>query len=241
MLAIKHLFKVYRKTTILHDINVSLYRGEIAVFLGKSGVGKSTLLRIIAGIEQADRGSCTLDMQPINTKVVHHSPQVGMVFQHFNLFEHMNVLRNITLALELVQKKSKTNAQQIALALLESFGLVEKAYAMPGQLSGGQKQRVAIARAIALKPSVLCLDEPTSALDPESGKMTIKILQELAQKQYTIAIASHDPRLLDQLDCTIHLMYKGAIIESASSTLFKKEPDNYPCIRDFIYGATATQ
>ena len=236
MLILKNIYKTYRSHTILYNINVSVYRGEIALFLGKSGVGKSTLLRVISGLETPDRGSCTFDMKEIKSESLIKNQIAGMVFQHFNLFEHMNVIENITIALEYVQKKSRPEAMRIGLDLLDSLSLADKAYAMPYELSGGQKQRVAIARAIALNPSVLCLDEPTSALDPQLSRQTAHIIQNLAYKQYTIAIASHDASLIEYLDCTIHLMYNSSIIESASSIAFKKKPDHYPCIRDFING-----
>jgi polar amino acid transport system ATP-binding protein len=236
MFVIKHLNKRYHDRVILQDISVTVERGEVALFLGESGVGKSTLLRILSGLETADNGTFLIDMQEVEHSFLLKNHKVGMLFQQFNLFEHLSVIQNITCALERVQNKSATQASTIALELLNQFGLADKKDQFPAQLSGGQKQRVALVRALALKPDIICLDEPTSALDPQLSKQIAQTIQKLAMQQYMICIASHDPRLIEAIDCTIYLMRDGKIVQSASSSQFKKHPEQFLLIKQFIQG-----
>lgn len=236
MLSINKLYKKFHQKIILEDISVTVLQGEIALLLGESGVGKSTLLRILCGLEHADGGTITLDGLQVDLDSLHFHHKVGMVFQQFNLFEHLSVLTNITIALEKVKGKSKSQAHDTAIALLSQFGLLEQQHKVPAQLSGGQKQRVALVRALALKPDIMCFDEPTSALDPQLFKHVVQAIEKLALQQYIIFIASHDPRLIESLDCTIYLMEKGQIIESARSKEFKKYGNHFPLIKRFIEG-----
>ncbi len=231
MLKIKNLTKAYNSKNILDNISINIENKEIALFLGSSGVGKSTLLRILNDLETFDSGSILLDDVALEKN---HS--VGMVFQQFNLFENMSVLRNITFVLETSAKIDPLESKKIALELLEKYGLADKAQLMTQKLSGGQKQRLAIARSLALKPKVICFDEPTSALDPLLTSFVAKNIQELANTGYIVPIATHDTALIDKLNCTIHLMQEGKIIESAKSEDFKSDKNKFPLIKQFIEG-----
>jgi ABC-type polar amino acid transport system ATPase subunit len=236
MLKIKNLSKKIRHKPIIQDLSLEVERGQIAVLLGSSGVGKSTLLRILNNLETVDQGTVELDGEVLNLDQVNQSHTVGMVFQHFNLFEHLTVLQNITLALEKVVGQTNAQAQIIAQDLLHRYGLADRASAMPAQLSGGQKQRLAIARTLALKPKVVCMDEPTSALDPLLTTYVAHNIKELAQQGYVVLVATHDISLLEKLPCTIYLMQNGTIIESVTSSDFFAHKTNYPALADFVAG-----
>lgn len=236
MLEIKNLSKKYGTKTILDNVNLEVKKGEIAVLLGSSGVGKSTLLRVLNNLESADSGTFELDGKPLDLENVNKTHTVGFVFQNFNLFDHLTVQENITLALEKALGKSSNDANTIAMQLLHHYGLAEKANAYPADLSGGQKQRLALARTLALKPKVVCLDEPTSALDPLLTAHVANNIQELAKKGYIVLVATHDTSLIERLDCTIHLMKDGKIIQTASSQELAKDPMAYSLIKNFISG-----
>lgn len=236
MLVIKNLSKTFHEKSILKDINVTVNRGEIAVFLGASGVGKSTLLRILNNLETFDKGTIELDGKPLDINTVTKSHTVGFVFQNFNLFEHLNVLENITLALQKTAGKTKQEAANLALNLLEQYGLKDKAHTAIARLSGGQKQRVALARTLALAPKIVCLDEPSSALDPVLTAQIAQIIKKLAADGYMVLIATHDTGLLEQLPCTIYFMEHGSIVETANSTDLKNNPTKYPALSAFISG-----
>ncbi len=231
MLDIKNVTKKFGGKKILNNLSLSVKPGEIAFLLGPSGVGKSTLLRILNGLETIDSGTITLNNHPLN------SSEVGMVFQQFNLFENMSVEKNITFPLIKVAKKTPKEAQKIAYDLLKKYGLADKARDYVTQLSGGQKQRLAIARSLAMKPHIMCLDEPTSALDPLLTNYVAQAIQDLANAGYIVLVASHDIALLTQLHCTIYVMKeKGAAPQSATSEDYNKNPDAYPLIKQFIEG-----
>lgn len=234
MLEIKNLSKKFNQKVVLNNVSLSVSPGEIAFLLGSSGVGKSTLLRILNNLETFESGSIMLGEKPL----LKNPHAVGMVFQQFNLFEHLSVEKNITFALEKVAKKTGPEAQTIARTLLEKYGLADKATLYISQLSGGQKQRLAIARTLAMKPYVICLDEPTSALDPLLTHSVAKAIQDLAHEGYIVLVASHDTSLLKDLDCTIYLMAGGTIIQSAPSEAFNKNEDEFPLIKKFVQGNT---
>lgn len=236
MLRIEHVTKKFDHKTILHDVTLHVNKGEIAVLLGASGVGKSTLLRILNNLETVDTGQFYLGGKPLDLHTVNKTHTVGFVFQNFNLFDHLSVQENITLALEYALNKSKKESQTIAKQLLEHYGLADKADAYPADLSGGQKQRLALARTLALKPQVICLDEPTSALDPLLTAYVANTIQELAKQGYIVLVATHDTSLLERLDCTIYLMKHGKIVETAQSAALAKHPHEYPQIKNFIAG-----
>lgn len=232
MLSIKNLSKHYHEKTILDDVSFDVQAGEVVVLLGKSGVGKSTILRILTGLETKDSGSIMFNGQPLATQ------KVGMVFQDFNLFPHLTIEQNIMLPLQKVAGKTEQEAQNIADQLLAKYELTAQAHLYPHGLSGGQKQRVAFARTLAMQPQLICCDEPTSALDP---LLTSKIGQEindLAQQGLTVIIATHDTELIKQIKSTIYLMKSGKIIEKATSQGLIDNPDQFPFIKNFTQGGT---
>ena len=236
MLAIKKLNKTINGKKILQDISFSVKNGEIAVFLGESGVGKSTLLRALNNLEVIDSGEIYLDQKKFDFRTVHKQHIIGMVFQQFNLFDHMTVEENIAFALEKVMNVTKNNAHEISRKILKKYGLLDKSSVYPARLSGGQKQRLALARSLALKPRVICFDEPTSSLDPLLTAFVANNIQELANEKYIVLIATHDTVLLEKLDCTIYLMKNGEIVETALSKDFKLNKNSYPLINSFITG-----
>ena len=231
MLEISTISKQFGTKQVLKNISLTVRPGQIAFLLGPSGVGKSTLLRVLNNLETIDTGSLHLDGQPLKPL------DVGMVFQQFNLFEHMTVENNITFPLIKVAKKTAEQARAIAHTLLARYGLEDKAHLYIANLSGGQKQRLAIARSLAMKPKVMCLDEPTSALDPLLTNHVAQAIQDLAHQDYIVLVASHDIALLSQLDCTIYLMKTtGEIAQTADSKDYKTHPQNFPLIRQFVEG-----
>lgn len=230
MLTINNVSKSFKNKKILDDVSVAVNPGEIALFLGASGVGKSTLLRILNNLETIDAGFLHLDNKQLDVHAV------GMVFQQFNLFEHMTALENITFPLERAAKMPHAQAKSQAHALLKQYNLDDKAHVYAAHLSGGQKQRLALARTLALKPRVICLDEPTSALDPLLTNYVADTIQDLGNKGYIVLVASHDTQLIKKLNCTIYLMSHGKIIEKATSTDLHNNPDMYPKITNFIQG-----
>ncbi len=236
MLKIKNITKIVKDKIIVNNLSLQIDYGEIAVLLGSSGVGKSTLLRILNNLETIDNGIVELDGKKLDLAQVNKNHTVGIVFQQFNLFEHLTVEQNITLALEVVAKKTKQEAHAIAMALLKRYELLDKADRMISQLSGGQKQRLAIARTLALKPTIVCLDEPTSALDPLLTTYVADNITELAEQKYIVLVATHDTSLLEKLNCTIHLMRNGSIVESAKSPDFFANKSRYPLIASFVQG-----
>lgn len=236
MLKINQLTKSFGTKKILNDINLTVQKGEIALFLGSSGVGKSTLLRILNNLETVNSGTISLDGTLLDLTKINTTHTVGMVFQQFNLFDHLTVEQNITLPLEKVLKKNPAEATKIAHHLLQRYGLLDKNNKYASQLSGGQKQRLAIARALAMEPKIMCLDEPTSALDPVLTSFVANNIQQLATDGYIVLVASHDTDLIEKLNCTIYLMSEGRIIETAQSENLKINPDGFPKIKKFIAG-----
>ncbi len=228
MLQVSHLVKIFQNKKVLDAISFQMHPGQITVLLGSSGVGKSTVLRVLNNLEIPDGGSITLDHMPIDFK------KVGMVFQDFNLFTHLTVEENIMLPLTAVAKKTTAEATKIAQALLIQFGLESKATALPAALSGGQKQRVALARTLAMNPKLLCLDEPTSALDPHLKLEIAHIIKNLAQQGYMILLSTHDTALVKMLPCTILLMRDGKIIETATMQELQKNSNDFENIKNFI-------
>lgn len=235
MLELKNLRKKHKQLTVLDDVSLSLNAGDIAILLGHSGVGKSTLLRILNGLESIDSGQVFLEGKPLNQESSAHRP-IGMVFQDYNLFSHLNVEQNLELPLRNVFRYSKEKAHAISRQLLDSYHLSDKAKLFPNQLSGGQKQRLAIARATAMEPIVLCMDEPTSALDPKQTKRVTQHIAHLAKKEQIIIIATHDTAILSQLDCVIYLMEGGKLAEIAPSRDFFNERNKFSKIDSYLAG-----
>jgi polar amino acid transport system ATP-binding protein len=194
IIRIENVVKRFGNFVALRGINFEVQRGEVVVIIGPSGSGKSTLLRCINRLEEYDSGCITVDGIPLDTaeNINHVRAEVGMVFKQFNLFSHLTALENITLAQRVIRKRSKAEAQDVAMALLEKVGIPEKANAHPGHLSGGQQQRVAIARALAMNPRIMLFDEPTSALDPEMITEVLVVMEKLAAEGMTMVVVSHE-------------------------------------------------
>lgn len=238
MLTIKNLTKQFGDRKILNNVDLNVQQGEIAILLGASGVGKSTILRILNNLETPDSGTFKLDGKKLDLTTINQTHTAGMVFQNFNLFNHLTVERNITIVLEKILGTTPESARTTAHNLLREYGLGELANHLPSQLSGGQKQRLALARTLALKPRIICMDEPTSALDPLLTTHVANTISQLAADGYIVLIATHDTVLLDKLSCSVYLMDNGAIVESTTSEKLNQSPDSYPRITQFVAGTT---
>ena len=219
--------KYYDDFHVLKNIDFKVTEGEIVVICGPSGSGKSTLIRCINGLEDINTGKIIVNN--INIHENHHSLQtirseVGMVFQHFNLFPHLTILGNITLAQNLVKKRAKIDAAEIAIDLLEKVKLSDKADSYPADLSGGQKQRVAIARSLAMKPKIILFDEPTSALDPETIGDVLSVMKDLAKENFTIVCVTHEMGFAKEVGDRIIFMDQGKIIEENTPVEFFNNP-----------------
>ncbi|KRM97524.1 amino acid abc transporter, atp-binding protein [Liquorilactobacillus aquaticus DSM 21051] len=200
MLELKNISKEYNKRVILDHVNMTVEDGEIMCIVGESGAGKTTLLRCISGLERIDGGQILIDGKEFDPYSNQNNDSViGVVFQEYQLFPHLKVLENITLAPIMVLKKKEAEARQEAMQLLEGLSLADKAKLYPYQLSGGQKQRVAIARAMAMKPRILCYDEPTSALDPGLRDTVKNIILDLKKSGMTQIVVTHDMDFAKQI------------------------------------------
>ncbi|MFM8714987.1 MAG: amino acid ABC transporter ATP-binding protein [Actinomycetota bacterium] len=221
--------KSFGANTVLRDLTLDVSTGEVVSFIGASGSGKTTLLRCVNLLEQIDDGAVLLDGDEISAVGRDPNPirrRVGIVFQSFNLFPHMSVLRNITLSLTKVLELSSDDADTRAVELLARFGLVEKAGVYPDQLSGGQQQRVAIIRALAMQPEVLLLDEITSALDPELVGEVLDVVRELKGSGITLLIATHEMAFAREISDRVCFLHAGSIAEvGAPSQIFSAPQD----------------
>lgn len=209
------------------DVSVDIFQGEVVVVIGPSGAGKSTLLRCLNGLEYFDSGSIVIDDIPLNH---HHKnrleirKEVGMVFQSFNLFPHMTVRKNISLAVRRVRKKSVTECEKITIDLLEKVGITDKIDSYPSQLSGGQQQRVAIARALAMNPKIMLFDEATSALDPEMISEVLDVMKNLAKDGMTMVVVTHEMGFAREAGSRILFMDNGEIVEDRDVEGFFQDP-----------------
>lgn len=192
MLTIKNLTKMYDQNVIFKNLNLTVQEGEVLSIVGPSGIGKTTLIKIMAGLEPANSGEITINNEAISIDGERSDANIGLIFQDFNLFPNFTVMDNITLAPANVNKVPAEKAKEQALSLLESLGMVDKADLYPYQLSGGQKQRVAIARALAMNPKILAYDEPTSGLDESSTKQVAEVVKTLKSRCVTQVIITHD-------------------------------------------------
>ncbi len=211
----------------LQDFSSKIRRSEVVVVIGPSGSGKSTLLRCLNGLEEVDSGSIVIDGIPLDDNKSNRlaiRKEVGMVFQSFNLFPHMTVSENVTLAQRLVRKKNKQEATETTIDLLGKVGIMEKADSYPSQLSGGQQQRVAIARALALMPKVMLFDEVTSALDPEMINEVLDVMKTLAREGMTMVVVTHEMGFAREVSDRVIFMEEGRIIEEGTVHHFFSNP-----------------
>ena len=227
-----------RKETIkaLNGVDVNIHEGEVVVIIGPSGSGKSTLLRCLNLLEMPTGGKILYKGQDItsrNCNINLHRQKMGMVFQHFNLFPNMNVLRNMTVAPMELLHKSKADAEKTAMDLLERVGLADRANAYPDQLSGGQKQRVAIVRALCMQPEVMLFDEPTSALDPEMVGEVLEVMKRLARKGMTMVVVTHEMGFAREVGDRVIFMDEGHIIEQGTPEEIFNNPQN-PRTQEFL-------
>lgn len=229
VLSLKNIRKSYETELVLQDISLDVYEHKATVLIGASGSGKSTILRCVNLLVEIDDGVIYLDNEDISNPLIDIDKtrkRMGMVFQSFNLFPHMNVLENITLAPIKVHKKAKSEANEIAFNLLKDFDLEDKAYEYPDKLSGGQQQRVAIIRSIATNPRVLLLDEVTSALDPVLVGEVLTVVKDLKSKGMTMIIATHEMNFATQIADEVCYLDKGTIVEKGPASKVILDPEN---------------
>ncbi|HAX98514.1 MAG TPA: glutamine ABC transporter ATP-binding protein [Candidatus Atribacteria bacterium] len=230
------LNKFFNTNHVLKNIDIRVPFGEVVSIIGASGSGKSTFLRCLNGIESIHSGEILINGVKITDKKVNINivrQSIGMIFQNFNLFPHMTVLSNITLALQKVKRMSKAESEKVSLRLLEKVGLEEKAESYPIQLSGGQQQRVAIARALAMNPQVMMFDEPTSALDPETVNDVLDVMKELAREGMTMVVVTHEMGFAREVADRVVYIDEGRIIEDGKPEEIFYNPKN-PRLRDFL-------
>ncbi|TFE02204.1 amino acid ABC transporter ATP-binding protein [Jeotgalibacillus salarius] len=229
MIKANNIHKSFGDLEVLKGIDLEVQPSEVVVLVGVSGSGKSTLLRCFNFLEMINDGEITIDGTTINHKKDNLSKvraEVGMVFQHFNLFPHKTVIENIIEAPMQVKKKKKAAAIKHAKELLDKVGLADKADVYPNKLSGGQKQRVAIARSLAMEPKVMLFDEPTSALDPELVTEVLQVMKNLAEEGMTMVVVTHEMRFAREVADRIIMLDEGVIIESADPKTFFENPSN---------------
>ncbi|MEV8181495.1 amino acid ABC transporter ATP-binding protein [Specibacter sp. NPDC078692] len=228
---VKNLAKAYGTNVVLRDVSLTVAEGSVTAMIGPSGAGKSTVLRCMNLLEQPDSGEIEIDghrivagekINPKNLAALRRS--AGMVFQHFNLFPHMTVLRNISLPQERILGRNREEANEKSMELLERMGLRDKADQYPSRCSGGQQQRIAIARALALGPRVMLFDEPTSALDPEVGVEVLEVMKELAASGMTMVVVTHEMAFAKSVSDELVVMADGGIIEKGDPLQILQDP-----------------
>lgn len=234
----ENLCKFYRDGDIkaLHNVSAEIRKGEVVVVIGPSGSGKSTFLRSLNLLEEPTAGKIVFDGNEITDPKVDiniHRQKMGMVFQHFNLFPHMTILKNMTIAPMKLLKMSKQDAESKAMALLERVGLADRANSYPSQLSGGQKQRVAIVRALCMNPEVMLFDEPTSALDPEMVGEVLQVMKDLAKEGMTMVVVTHEMGFAKEVATKVIFMDEGAIVEEGTPDEIFNSPKS-PRLKDFL-------
>jgi polar amino acid transport system ATP-binding protein len=236
LIKVENLHKHFEDIEVLKGINAEIRKGDVIVIIGASGSGKSTFLRCLNRLEEPTDGKIYfegVDITDPKTDINLHRQKMGMVFQQFNLFPHMTVLRNMTLGPMKLLKQSKEEAEANAMKLLDRVGLADRADAYPGQLSGGQKQRVAIVRALAMNPDVLLFDEPTSALDPEMVGEVLDVMKSLAREGMTMAVVTHEMGFAREVGTQVVFIDEGVIVEQNSPEEFFSNPKN-PRLKDFL-------
>ncbi len=226
IIQIQNVHKHFGHVQALRGVSLNIEKGEVVVIIGPSGSGKSTLLRCINRLEEFDQGKIVVDGIPLDSaeNINAVRTEVGMVFQQFNLFPHLSVIDNLTLAQTVVRKRKKEEARNNAFMLLEKVGIPEKAHNFPLQLSGGQQQRVAIARALAMNPKIMLFDEPTSALDPEMIQEVLDVMLNLAKEGMTMVVVSHEMGFTRAAAKRAILMDEGMIVEEAIPEILFSNP-----------------
>lgn len=236
IIKVENLHKSFGDNNVLRGIDLNIEQGDVVVIIGPSGSGKSTFLRTLNLLEQPTSGKIYFegtDITDPKTDINLHRQKMGMVFQHFNLFPHLTILQNITLAPVKLKKLTKDEADKKALELLARVGLEDRARDYPSQLSGGQKQRVAIVRALAMDPDVMLFDEPTSALDPEMVGEVLEVMKDLAAQGMTMAVVTHEMGFAREVASRVLFIDEGIIQEEAEPEEFFKNPKN-PRLKDFL-------
>ncbi|HBM98630.1 MAG TPA: glutamine ABC transporter ATP-binding protein [Ruminococcus sp.] len=236
LIKVDNLHKSFGEVEVLKGINAEIHKGDVIVVIGASGSGKSTFLRCLNKLEEPTGGKIFFEGTDITDPHINinlHRRKMGMVFQQFNLFPHMTVLKNMILGPTKLLKKSKEEAEREAMKLLERVGLSEKANAYPNQLSGGQKQRVAIVRALCMNPDVLLFDEPTSALDPEMVGEVLDVMKQLAKEGMTMVVVTHEMGFAREVATNVVFIDEGKIVEQGEPEEFFTNPKN-PRLKDFL-------
>ena len=236
LIKVDNLCKSFGDTEVLKGINAEIDKGDVMVVIGASGSGKSTFLRCLNLLEEPTSGSIYfegVDITDFSIDINIHRQKMGMVFQQFNLFPHMTVLRNLTLGPTRLLNQSKAEAEANAMRLLERVGLADRANAYPSQLSGGQKQRIAIVRALAMNPDVMLFDEPTSALDPEMVGEVLEVMKQLAKDGMTMVVVTHEMGFAREVGTDIVFVDEGVIVEQGPPSVFFENPKS-PRLREFL-------
>ena len=229
LIQVQNLGKSFGNIEVLKDITVDIYKGDVVFVVGPSGSGKSTFLRCLNRLEEPTKGHIYFegtDITDPKTDIDKHRQKMGMVFQQFNLFPHMDIMKNLTLAPMKLQGKSQQEAEAEAMRLLERVGLADRAHAYPSQLSGGQKQRIAIVRALCMKPDVMLFDEPTSALDPEMVGEVLNVMRDLAAEKMTMVVVTHEMGFAREVATRVMFMDGGYFVEEAAPEEFFSNPKN---------------
>ena len=243
LIRVENLFKIFGENDVkeptvnaIDNVSLEINRGDVMVIIGPSGSGKSTFLRSLNLLEKPSSGHIyvnEVDITDKNVDIDKHRQKMGMVFQHFNLFPHLTILRNLTIGPEKLQGRSLHDAEREGMELLERVGLADKAHSYPSQLSGGQKQRIAIVRSLAMHPDIMLFDEPTSALDPEMVGEVLEIMKDLARSGMTMVCVTHEMGFAKEVGTRILFMESGRITAEGSPDEFFNNPSN-PRLRDFL-------
>jgi len=236
LIKVEGLEKAFGDTKVLKGVDAEISKGDVLVVIGASGSGKSTFLRCLNRLEEPTGGRIIFDGTDItdpNVNINLHRQKMGMVFQQFNLFPHMTVLKNMTLGPIKLLKKSKEEAEAQAMKLLERVGLADRADSYPSQLSGGQKQRIAIVRALCMDPEVMLFDEPTSALDPEMVGEVLDVMKQLAKEGMTMVVVTHEMGFAREVGTSVAFVDEGVIVEQAEPEEFFSNP-KHPRLKEFL-------
>ena len=229
LIRVENLGKSFGAIHVLSGINVDIHAGDVVFVVGPSGSGKSTFLRCLNLLEEPTEGHVFfegVDITDKHTDIDKHRQKMGMVFQQFNLFPHMDIMKNLTIAPIKLQGKGQKEAEDEAMELLERVGLADRAHAYPSQLSGGQKQRIAIVRALCMKPDVMLFDEPTSALDPEMVGEVLSVMRDLAREKMTMVVVTHEMGFAREVATRVMFMDEGHFMEEAAPEEFFSNPKN---------------